>query len=94
MRLMDRKVESKEGVLVATVAGWVSSSEAISVFTKACDVAAERGFDQILVDCLSVEGELIKTLSFDASFRAMRRMWRPLMAIYIYNLRARSARVS
>ena len=33
-------------------------SEAISVFTKACDVGAERGFDRILVDCLSVEGEL------------------------------------
>ena len=58
MRLMDLNVESEEGVLVATVAGWVSLSEAISVFTKACDVAAERGFDQILVDCLSVEGEL------------------------------------
>jgi hypothetical protein len=58
MRLMDLKVESEEGVLVATVAGPVSLSEAISVFTKACDVAAERGFDWILVDCLSVEGEL------------------------------------
>ena len=58
MRLTDLKVESKEGVLVATAAGPVSLSEAISVFTKACNVAAERGFDRILIDCLSVEGEL------------------------------------
>jgi hypothetical protein len=55
---MDLKVESKEGVLVATAAGRVSLSEVIGVFTKVCDVAAERGLDQILVDCLSVEGEL------------------------------------
>jgi hypothetical protein len=58
VRLMDLKVESKEGVLVATAAGRVSLSEVIGVFTKVCDVAAERGLDQILVDCLSVEGEL------------------------------------
>jgi hypothetical protein len=57
MRL-DMNVDSKEGVLVATAAGQVSLSEAISVFTKACDVAAERSGDRILVDCLSVEGEL------------------------------------
>ena len=58
MRLMDLKVESEDGVLVATAAGRVSLSEAIDIFTKACDVAAERGLDLILVDCLSVEGEL------------------------------------
>ena len=58
MRLMDLKVDSEEGVLVATAAGPVSLSEAISVFTKACDLAAEKGIDRILVDCLSVEGEL------------------------------------
>jgi hypothetical protein len=58
LRLTNLKVDSKEGVLVATAAGRVSLSEAISVFTKACDVGAERGFDRILVGCLSVEGEL------------------------------------
>ena len=47
--------------LVATAAGRISLSEAISVFTKVCDVASERGFDRILVDCLSVEGELSST---------------------------------
>jgi hypothetical protein len=58
MGTMDLTAESKDGILVATVVGLVSLSEAISVFTKACDVAAERGFDRILADCLSVEGEL------------------------------------
>ncbi len=58
MHLMDVTVESEDGVLVATAAGPVSLSEAISVFTKACDIAVERGADRILVDCLAVEGEL------------------------------------
>src|SRR5690348_1886103 len=58
MHLMDLPVKSDEGVLVATAAGRVSLSEAIIIFTRACDVAAERGFNLILVDCLSVEGEL------------------------------------
>ena len=44
--------------MVATAAGRVSLSDAISVFTKACEVAGQRGFHLILVDCLSVEGEL------------------------------------
>jgi hypothetical protein len=55
---MDLRVESRDGVLVAMAAGRVSLSDAISLFTKACDVAIERDFDRILVDCLSVEGEL------------------------------------
>jgi hypothetical protein len=58
MHLLDVTVESEDGVLVATAAGPVSLSKAISVFTKACDVAAEKSLDLILVDCLSVEGEL------------------------------------
>ena len=58
MRLTDLNVDSKEGVLVAAAAGQASLSEAISVFTKACDVAAEKGLERILVDCSSVEGEL------------------------------------
>ena len=55
---MDLKADSKDGVFVATAAGRVSLSEAIIVFTKVCDVPAERGFNLILVDCSSVEGEL------------------------------------
>ena len=58
MCLVDLKVESNDGILVATAAGRVSLGEAISVLTKVCDVAAEMGFDRILVDCFSVEGEL------------------------------------
>ena len=58
MRLMGLRVESVEGVLVATAAGPASLSEAISVFTQVCDVGAAMGFDRILVDCFSVEGEL------------------------------------
>jgi hypothetical protein len=58
MHLTDLKLESKDTILVATAAGRVSLGEAISVFTNACEVAAQRGVDWILVDCLSVEGEL------------------------------------
>jgi len=65
MRLGDLKVASKGGVLVATAAGRASLSEAISVFTKACEVAAERGIDQILVDCLLVEGALSTTETYE-----------------------------
>jgi hypothetical protein len=56
--VMDVQFESREGFLLATVAGRVSLNEAIRVYSKVCEVAAERGFDRILVDCLSVEGEL------------------------------------
>jgi hypothetical protein len=62
MRLVDLKVDE---LLVATAAGRVSLSEAISVFTKAYDVAAEKGFDHILVDCLSVQGELSTTERYE-----------------------------
>jgi hypothetical protein len=58
MRLIDLKGDSEERVLVAKADGQVSLSEVVSIFTKACDVAAEKGFDRILVDCLQVEGEL------------------------------------
>lgn len=50
VRLTDLKVKSEGGVLIAMAAARVSLSEAIDVFTKACDVAAERGLDLILVD--------------------------------------------
>jgi hypothetical protein len=58
MHLMALTVDLTDAVVVATAAGRVTLSDAISIFTKACDVAAERGFDRVLVDCLSVEGEL------------------------------------
>jgi hypothetical protein len=52
------KVESKEDYLEVTLAGQVSFSEATVFLTKVRDVATERGFDKVLVDCLSVSGEL------------------------------------
>ena len=58
MLIIDLKVEPEDRIVVATVEGRVSLSEATNVFTKACDAAAESGFALILVDCLSVEGEL------------------------------------
>src|SRR5215468_11293519 len=53
-----KKIESKEDYLLVTLAGQVSFSEATLVFTTVRDVATKRGFDKILVDCLSVRGEL------------------------------------
>jgi len=55
---MDLKLESRDGFLLATATGRASLSEAIRVFTKACDVAAEKGLNRILVDCSLVKGEL------------------------------------
>jgi hypothetical protein len=51
-------VDSTDGVLLVKTTGQVSLSEAIRVFTEACDFAADRDINRILVDCLSVEGEL------------------------------------
>ena len=45
MHLIDLTVDSTDGVLVATAAVRGSLSDAISVFTKACEVAAEWGLD-------------------------------------------------
>jgi hypothetical protein len=55
---MKLKLESREGYLLATIKGRLSLSEAIEGYKKACDVAAERGFDRILADCSAVEGNL------------------------------------
>jgi hypothetical protein len=53
-----KKIESKEDYLLVTLAGQVSFNEAIVVCTRVRDLATERGFDKILIDCLSVRGEL------------------------------------
>ena len=53
-----KKFESKEDYLLVTLEGPVSFSEAIAVLTKVREVATERGFDKVLVDCRSVRGEL------------------------------------
>ena len=52
------RIESKEDYLEVTLAGQVSFREAGVVLTKIRDVATERGFDKVLVDCLLLSGEL------------------------------------
>jgi len=42
---MDLKLESRDGYLLATIKGRLSLSEVIGGYKKACDVAADRGFD-------------------------------------------------
>lgn len=56
MRIADLNAE--DGILVANAVGRASLREATNVFTDACDAAAERGLDRILIDCLLVEGQL------------------------------------
>ena len=58
MHLIELTMDSLDGVLIARAAGRVSLSDACGVFTKVCTVGAEKGSHLILVDCLSVEGEL------------------------------------
>jgi hypothetical protein len=55
---MDLKLESRDGFLLATATGRVSSSEAREWCKNICDPAADRGFNRIVLDCLGVEGEL------------------------------------
>jgi len=55
---MDLKLESRDGFLLATATGRVSSSEAREWCKNICDPAAERSFNRIVLDCLEVEGEL------------------------------------
>ena len=56
--VMHVKLESRDGFLLATVAGRVSLTEALELGRNVCDAAMERGLDRILVDCLAMEGDL------------------------------------
>ena len=56
--VMDVKLESREGFLLATAAGRLSLAEALELGRNVCDAAVERGLDRILVDCLELEGDL------------------------------------
>jgi hypothetical protein len=55
---MNFKLESREGLLLVRAAGPALLNEAIRMYRKACDVAAEQGFDKILVECLAMKGKL------------------------------------
>jgi hypothetical protein len=56
---MNLKLESRDGIVLATATGQlVSLSEALEHCKDICDAAAEKGYPKILFDCLAVEGEL------------------------------------
>lgn len=56
---MDLKIESGDGILLATIAGELSSlPEAVECLKKVYDAAAEGGLDKILLDCLAVKSRL------------------------------------
>jgi hypothetical protein len=61
---MDLKLESREGLLLATAEGQVSLNEVVELGKKVCDAASERGLRKVLLDCVAVEGELSVTERF------------------------------
>jgi len=62
--VMDLKLESRAGLLLATAAGQVSLNELVDLGKKVCDAASERGLRRVLLDCVAVEGELSVTERF------------------------------
>ena len=64
---MDLTLESRDGVLLATVTGRVSFSEALECWKKICDAAAERGCGKILFDALGAEGEISDLEKYEVS---------------------------
>src|SRR5262245_46744832 len=73
-RMELKKIESKEDYLLVTLAGQVSFSEAVVVLIKVRTVATERGFDKVLVDCLSLRGELSNFERYELA-QALARHW-------------------
>ena len=61
---MDLKLESRKGFLLATAAGRVSLNEAVELGKNIFDAASKRGLRRVLLDCVSVEGELSVTERF------------------------------
>jgi len=55
---MNLTLESRDGLLLATVTGRVSCAEALECWKNVCDAAAELGCSKILFDWLGVEGEI------------------------------------
>jgi hypothetical protein len=64
---MDLKLDSRDGVLLATVTGAVSFSEALERWKNVCDAAAERGCGKILFDLLGAYGELSALEKYEVS---------------------------
>jgi hypothetical protein len=61
---MDLKLQSRNGILLATAAGHASLTETVELGKHVCDAAAERGFRRVLLDCFAVDGELSVTERF------------------------------
>jgi hypothetical protein len=55
---MELKLESRDGLLLATAAGRASLKEALEFGESVCGAAAERGIRKILFDCYGLEAEL------------------------------------
>ena len=70
---MDLKLESRDGVLLATVTGTVSFREALERWKNVCDAAAERGCGKILFDWLGVEGEISDLEKYEVSKNIVER---------------------
>ena len=64
---MELKLESRDGVLLATVTGTVSFREALERWKNVCDAAAERGCGKILFDWLGAEGEISDLEKYEVS---------------------------
>jgi hypothetical protein len=64
---MDLTLESRDGLLLATVTGRVPFSEALSCWKKVCDAAPERGCGKILFDLLGADGELSDLEKYEVS---------------------------
>ena len=50
--------KSEGGLLLANVSGSLSLDESLRLLKQVCDTAAEEQVNKILVNCLSVDGEL------------------------------------
>jgi len=64
---MDLTLESRDGLLLATVTGRVSFREALKCWKRLCDSAAERGCGKILFDALGGEGEISDLEKYEVS---------------------------
>jgi hypothetical protein len=64
---MDLKLESRDGVLLATLTGRVSFNEALKCWNNVCDAAAGGGCGKILFDWLGVEGEISDLEKYEVS---------------------------
>ena len=64
---MKLTLESRDGLLLATITGRVSFSEALRCWKKVCDAAAERRCGKILCDWLGAEGETSDLEKYEVS---------------------------